>query len=105
MKAEFENIRAGFSALGAKGKPAEKVADELFEAAIDYLNQDEVFDPHLADQILIFLSILKKPFIFTTTKITNHLLTNIWVISQFLPELKIEVKDKQITSSIRCQTN
>lgn len=99
LKADFENITAGFSALGAKGKPAEKVADELFEEFSDYFKQNEVADPHLADQILVFLSVSKKPFTFTTTKITNHLLTNIWVINQFLPELKIAVSNKQITLS------
>lgn len=92
MTAEFENIRAGFSSLGTKGKPAEKIADEVFDEFSHYVNQKEVFDPHLADQILIFIALLKKPVTFTTTKVTNHLLTNIWVINQFLPELIIEVQ-------------
>jgi RNA 3'-terminal phosphate cyclase (ATP) len=96
MTAGFENIRAGFSALGAKGKPAEKIADEVFEEFSHYFNQKEVFDPHLADQILIFLALSKRPFNFTTTKITDHLLTNIWVINQFLPEFKIEVQGNSV---------
>jgi len=96
LTAEFENIRAGFSSLGVKGKPAEKIADEVFEEFSHYYNQKEIFDPHLADQILIFLALLKKPFNFTTTKITDHLLTNIWVINQFLPELKIEVQGNAV---------
>ncbi len=96
LTAEFENIITGFSSLGAKGKPAEKIADEVFDEFNQYVNQKEVFDLHLADQILIFLALLKKSFTFTTTKVTNHLLTNIWVINQFLPELKIEVQDNVI---------
>ena len=97
MTAEFENIKAGFSSLGAKGKTAEKIADEVFDEFSSYVNQKEVFDPHLADQILIFLALLKKPFTFNTTKVTNHLLTNIWIINQFLPELKIEVLGNLVT--------
>jgi RNA 3'-terminal phosphate cyclase (ATP) len=97
LTAEFQNIRAGFSSLGAKGKPAEKVADEVFEEFKDYFNQSGVLDPHLADQILIFFALSKKSCSFTTTKITKHLLTNIWVINQFLPELKIEVQENLIT--------
>jgi RNA 3'-terminal phosphate cyclase (ATP) len=115
MTAEFENIRAGFSSLGAKGKPAEKIADEVFEEFSNYYNQKEVFDPHLADQILVFLAIsqistdyspevdtdkhrLSVPICasFTTTKITDHLLTNIWVINQFLSELKSEVQGNAV---------
>ena len=96
MTAEFENILAGFSSLGARGKPAEKIADEVFEEFNNYYNRKEIFDPHLADQILIFLALSKRPFNFTATKITDHLLTNIWVINQFLPELKIEVQGNVI---------
>jgi RNA 3'-terminal phosphate cyclase (ATP) len=96
LNAEFENILAGFSSLGARGKPAEKIADEVFEEFNNYYNRKEIFDPHLADQILIFLALIRKPFTFSTTKVTNHLLTNIWVINQFIPELKIQVQENSI---------
>ncbi|MDH5185577.1 MAG: RNA 3'-terminal phosphate cyclase [candidate division WOR-3 bacterium] len=108
LTADFQNIRAGFSSLGARGKPAEKVADEVFDEFSNYFSQKGALDPHLADQILIFLALAQQscasrraqptPSIsFTTTKITDHLLTNIWVINQFLPELKITVNENLIT--------
>jgi len=37
------------------------------------------------------MALAKGQSAFTTTRITNHLLTNIWVIEQFLP-VKFEVK-------------
>ncbi|MEO0084595.1 MAG: RNA 3'-terminal phosphate cyclase [candidate division WOR-3 bacterium] len=117
LSARLEKVRAGFSALGAKGKPAEKVADEVYEEFNNYLKEKAALDPHLADQLLIFLALLMvrseksngstarsrpvKSITFTTTKITNHLLTNIWVINQFLPELKIEVTGNSVTVSKR----
>ena len=83
FKAEYENLTVGFSSLGARGKPAEKVAEEAFEQFDRYRQTDAAVDEHLADQILIFLVLLGRPFSFTTNRITSHLLTNLWVLQQF----------------------
>ena len=88
--AEYENIRAGFSALGAIGKKAETVAEEATARFIGYHRTKGALDPHLADQVIPFLALSKAPSIFTTSKITRHLLTNIWVTEKFLP-VKITV--------------
>ena len=53
LKAEFENVQAGFSVLGARRKPAERVADEACRALVDFLESDAVIDPHLADQLIL----------------------------------------------------
>lgn len=82
--AEFENIRAGFSALGAIGKPAEKVADEAVDEFLSYWEGKGAFDPHLSDQFALYAALAKGQSSFTTSRVTNHLLTNIWVIEQFL---------------------
>jgi RNA 3'-terminal phosphate cyclase (ATP) len=76
--------QAGFAALGARGKPADKVADEAAEAYLAFRNSGAAVDRHLADQILIYLALAKGPSRFTTEAITSHLITNIWVIEQFL---------------------
>ncbi|MFZ2087746.1 MAG: RNA 3'-terminal phosphate cyclase, partial [Desulfobaccales bacterium] len=47
---------AGFHALGARGKPAEKVADEAVEDFLSYKNRRAALDRHLADQILLYLA-------------------------------------------------
>lgn len=76
--------QAGFAALGARGKPAEQVADEAVEAYLAFRACGAALDRHLADQILIYLALAQGPSRFTTEAITSHLLTNVWVIEQFL---------------------
>ena len=85
VKAEFENVRAGFSALGARGKRAERVADEACQALEDFLESDTAIEPHLADQLILPMALAKGESRFTTSRITRHLTTNIWLVQQFLP--------------------
>ena len=85
LKAEFENGRAGFSALGARGKRAERVADETCQALVDFLASDAAIDHHLADQLILPMALAKGKSRFTTSRITRHLTTNIWLVQQFLP--------------------
>lgn len=83
--AEFENSMAGFSALGERGKSAERVAEEAFQQFIDYYRSGQAIDPHLADQLVLPLALAQGPSSFTTSRVTQHLLTNIWVVERFLP--------------------
>jgi RNA 3'-terminal phosphate cyclase (ATP) len=82
--AQGKNSFAGFSALGARGKPAERVADEAAEALIRFLDGEAALDSHLADQILIYLALSPGHHQFTTSCVTQHLLTNAWVVEKFL---------------------
>jgi RNA 3'-terminal phosphate cyclase (ATP) len=84
LKAEFENSIAGFDALGAIGKRAEEVADEACQDFFRYTASWGALDPHLADQIIPYLALARGESEFTTSCITRHLLTNIWVVKQFL---------------------
>ncbi|MFZ5451249.1 MAG: RNA 3'-terminal phosphate cyclase [Thermodesulfobacteriota bacterium] len=79
--------RAGFDALGARGKPAEKVADEAADAFLTFRDRQATVDRHLADQIVLYLARARGPSTFITPEITLHLLTNLWVIEQFLGPL------------------
>jgi len=85
LKARFENVQAGFSALGARGKPAERVADEACNALVDFLESDGVIEQYLADQLVLPMALAKGESRFTTSQITRHLTTNIWLVQQFLP--------------------
>lgn len=85
LKVEFENVQAGFSALGTRGKPAERAADEACQALVDFLESDGAIDPHLADQLILPIALAKGESRFTTSQITRHLTTNIWLVQQFLP--------------------
>jgi RNA 3'-phosphate cyclase len=84
LLAEYEKTLAGFSSLGVRGKPAEKVADEAVDSLKDYVESDGCIDSHLADQLAPFMALAKGNSSFTTTQMTDHLLTNLWVIGQFL---------------------
>jgi len=79
--------RAGFAALGAKGKPAETVADEAAKAFRDFLASGAAVDLHLADQLCLYLTLASGPCAFTTAAVTSHLVTNVRVIAEFLGEM------------------
>ncbi len=81
----FENALCGFSSLGERGKRAEAVADEACEGFFSYLESGAAIEEHLADQLIIFASLARGLTAFTTSQITQHLLTNIWAVEQFLP--------------------
>jgi RNA 3'-terminal phosphate cyclase (ATP) len=84
LLAEYQRVVAGFSSLGGRGKPAERVADEAVDSLKDYLKSDGCTDPYLTDQLVPFMALAKGNSSITTTRITEHLLTNLWVIRHFL---------------------
>jgi RNA 3'-terminal phosphate cyclase (ATP) len=91
LSAEYEGIVVGFSSLGARGKPAERVADEAVDFLKSYLESDGCVDPHLADQLVPFMALAKGNSSLTTTQMTEHLLTNLWVVGHFM-ETKIQTR-------------
>ena len=81
--AEFENINAGFSAMGRRGRTSEAVADEAVAALGAHVRGDAALDSHLADQVLLPLAFARDSSVFTCSGATAHLETNAWVIEQF----------------------
>jgi RNA 3'-phosphate cyclase len=74
-----------FFGLGARGKPAERVADEAADEAMDYMQAEPgAVDFHSADQIVLPLALAEGPSHFSVARVTQHLLTNITVIRQFI---------------------
>jgi RNA 3'-terminal phosphate cyclase (ATP) len=84
LTAEFEHISAGFGSLGTIGKRAEEVADEACKELLSYMEANGALNPHLADQIVPWLAFCRDRSEFTTSRVTRHLLTNLWVVRQFL---------------------
>ena len=82
---------AGFAALGEKGKPAEQVAAQAAQAFKKFIASQAGIDCHLADQIVLYAALAAGESAFSTEVVTSHLLTNIWVIEQFL-EVTFEVQ-------------
>jgi RNA 3'-terminal phosphate cyclase (ATP) len=85
ITADFEGGRACYSALGERGRRAEKVAKEAVEKLFAFLETDACVDEYLADQLLVPLALAEGESHFTTPKVTNHLLTNAATIRKFLP--------------------
>src|SRR5262249_49477815 len=74
-----------FFGLGARGKPAERVADEAVDPLLAYLDAaPAAVDPHSADQLVLPLALAPGPSIFSVSEVTSHLLTNIEVIRRFV---------------------
>lgn len=82
---EFEGSRAGFSSLGRPGKRAEEVAEEACREFLEFVKTPGAIEGHLADQLIVYMALAPGTSSFTTSRITQHLLTNIWVVEQFLP--------------------
>jgi RNA 3'-terminal phosphate cyclase (ATP) len=81
--AEYDQVRAGFSALGARGKPAERVAEEVVAELLACHEAGGALERHLADQILVPLALAPGVSRFSAQTATRHLLTNAWVIERF----------------------
>ena len=68
-----------FFGLGARGKPAERVADEAVDQAIAYLDarRRRWSISHSADQIVLPLALAEGPSEYRVAEVTPHLTTNI----------------------------
>ncbi|WKZ34064.1 MAG: RNA 3'-terminal phosphate cyclase [Thermodesulfobacteriota bacterium] len=78
--AEFENVNAGFTSLGGRGKRAETVGSDAAESFLHYVKRRGALDRHLPDQLILFAALAGGTSFFTASEITSHLLTNIHVI-------------------------
>ena len=81
-RAVFARSAAGFFSLGARGKPAEKVADEAADALLEFLASDGAADAHAADQLVAIAALCPSESRISTSRITGHLTTNAQVIRQ-----------------------
>jgi RNA 3'-terminal phosphate cyclase (ATP) len=95
LVAEFENVVAGFTSYGARGKRAEKVAEEACQEFIQYYDSGQALDKHLADQLILPMSLAAGQSGFTTCEITQHLLTNVGVV-QRLMAVEAEIEGKAV---------
>lgn len=77
--------RAGFSALGRRGVPAERVADEAVDAFLAFQASRAAVDDRWADQLVPFLALAQRDSSLTCPTVSPHLRTVAWVVQQFLP--------------------
>ncbi len=89
--AKYESMAASFSGYGRLGKPSEAVADEAVAAFREHHASDGAVELHLADQLLLPLSLAAGNSTFTMLRPTRHLMTNAWNIGQFaIADISIE---------------
>lgn len=97
LLAEYEDsLAASFSAHGRRGKPSEAVAEEAVASLREHHASGAAMELHLADQVLVPLSIAAGPSHFTMARPTAHLTTNAWTIEQF-GIAKITIEQKALT--------
>lgn len=77
-----ENITECFTALGKKGLPAERVAEQAIGAAQYYLAAGVPVGQHMADQLLLYLALAGGGELLTLPP-SSHTLTNLAVIEAF----------------------
>jgi len=74
-----------FTALGERGLRAEKVASWCAAQAVAFARADAAVDKYLADQLVLPLALAEGTSEYTSNEITEHLVTNADVVSEFLP--------------------
>ena len=91
----------GSDALGERRVRSEDVGKKAANDLIRELETKAAVDWHMSDQLLIFMSLLNQKSSFTTSTLTNHAKTNMWVIKHFLDvDFKIEHKTNHVL--IKC---
>ena len=85
LTAECENGGGGFTSLGERGKPMERVAADALRDFQKWHASGAAVDEHLADQLVLPCSLVQGESRWTTPVITEHLRTVLQVAQQFLP--------------------
>ncbi len=87
----------GGSALGERGKRAEVVGREAAENLYVEMQHPAAFDCHLADQVMPFAAVAAGRTEYTTSKVTEHQISNAYVINKFFENaVKIDRKNGTI---------
>ncbi|ASJ11790.1 RNA 3'-terminal phosphate cyclase [Thermococcus thioreducens] len=100
--AETDSLRLAGDALGKRGKPAEVVGKEAAEELIEQLTPGKAVDKFLGDQLIPFLAFTGGEI--GVAEITNHLVTNVWVVERFLGrifEIEGEIGEPGVVRVVR----
>ena len=81
--AHCERGRLGVCSIGRRGKRAEVVGREAAQLLLEELASDAAVDRWMADQLIPYLGLYGGTI--RTSRITEHIRTNIWVTERFLP--------------------
>lgn len=93
LLARFSEGSGCHFALGQRGKRAEEVGSEAAEALRRYMESGAAVDRYMADQLLLPLALVPGRSVYSTERVTEHLVTNAGVIRAFLPEARISIEE------------
>jgi RNA 3'-terminal phosphate cyclase (ATP) len=85
------DARAGFSALGERGVPAERVAERAASDLRAWLDGDAPVDEHLADQLVVPLALCGGRV--RVPRVTAHLRSNVALVRAFDREVSLSVDE------------
>jgi RNA 3'-terminal phosphate cyclase (ATP) len=92
----------GFTGVGARGKPAEHVAEEAVLPFLAFLEGGTQVDSCLSDQLVLPAALADGESLWSVDSATGHLRTNIWVAEQ-LSGSKFDITvDNKKDYIIRC---
>lgn len=94
VAAECEGGLAGFTQIGERGVPMEKVAQAPCKAFLAWWKTGAAVDEHLSDQLVLPMSLAAGQSRWTTHEVTEHLRTVLWVAGQFLP-IESELEERE----------
>ena len=83
LTAAYEGGIAGFTGLGQKGKPTERIVEGAWTEFEAFDASDATVDEHLADQLILPALFADGPSEYRTSRVTEHLRTMAWLVTQF----------------------
>jgi len=92
LTVEYAHARAGFSALGERGKPSEAVAEEACRGLVEHDETGAPITAQLADQLLLPCALARGRSEFRVSRVTPHLLTNAHVIGRFALPVRMDIR-------------
>ena len=98
--AEFKNSVIGASALGAPGKPAEKVGREAAKGLLGEIEGGAALDGFMGDQVIPYMGLADGMSEITVRKLTGHVQTNIHIVEKILG-VKYDIVEKEGLYSIK----
>lgn len=92
--AEYDHGIGVGTQMGQKGVRIESVAQQAFQQVFEYMQSGATYDPFTVDQVLFAAANAEGESLFSTNRITQRLLTQVWAIKQLMPII-ITVKGQE----------
>jgi RNA 3'-terminal phosphate cyclase (ATP) len=89
--ADYAGATAGFTAYGRRGLASERVTDNVCRDVLAHHRGRVPLEPYLVDQLVVPMAVAEGASRLTTSRVSSHLLTNVWAVRQFLAvEINLE---------------